>query len=323
MAGMVSTDHRESTEGLMAPRQVVELPMPRRAPLFRNMTFTSESQPRTWRVGAASVAAVALTAASVMLGGTAAHAADQQLGPDDIAGFEIGSWYNSATGEETPNDDFNYDQWHVGSIPHPGFTSEDSLEFGECSLTVLAVPEGADTAATVTQVLKGFPMDQRPSTLDDIRQAIESVKIDVESGTVTLQFPFFSWKHEANAGHPPVWEGTWRSAEPLTGGTGSVFGDTPLVNSNGSGPSTLDQILANYEDRIATAEEDEAELWFELLGIGFTGSPGTVINSISFLGSTYTFGTGDCDPAPVLPEPEEPVVPVQPTPPVAVETGIR
>src|SRR5699024_3663256 len=113
---------------------------------------------------------------SVLMSGLAASAADEQLGPEDIIPFEVPQ-------DDSP--DYNYFEWHIGSTEDPEADLADSLEFGDCSVTIF------DKGEKTTQVMKGYPIDARPSTIDQIREVMLSTSIDVQEGTTTLQFPFF------------------------------------------------------------------------------------------------------------------------------------
>ena len=231
------------------------------------------------KLGFAAVAATALAFGAA----TPALAADFTVGPDDIAGWENGD-------ESSP--DYNYDQWHVGNVDTPDTPVDASLEFGECSVTTLAPAE-----RTVTQVLKGFPIAERPtadpenSVDDNLRSMLESIEIDVAEGSVTLQVPYFAYWDGDTDGQP--FFTTLRNAEGFGPGVHNLA-DTVLIDSSGYFPEdggTVDEILEYLQ-----ADIDDWGDVIEILGVGFTGSDGAVINSISFDGDTYYFGTGDCAP---------------------------
>ncbi|WP_293696383.1 hypothetical protein [uncultured Agrococcus sp.] len=231
------------------------------------------------KLGFAAVAATALTFGAV----NPAFAADYNVGPDDIIGWENGD-------EGSP--DYNYDQWHVGNVDTPGTAVDASLEFGECSVTTLAPVE-----RTVTQVLRGFPIAERPtadpdaSVEDNFRSVLESIEIDVAEGSVTLQIPYFAY-FDGETDEQPFFT-TLRNTEGFGPGV-HTLADVVMIDSSGYFPEdghTLDEILEFLQSDI--------DVWgdvIELLGIGFTGSEGAVINSISFNGDTHYFGTGDCAP---------------------------
>ncbi|MFD1859608.1 hypothetical protein EHW97_00430 [Aeromicrobium camelliae] len=261
----------------------------------------------------AALGATAMTAALVAASVTPASAADYQLGPEDIIGFEDPN-------EGTPG--YNYDQWHIGNTEDPAAEVSDSLQFNECSVTTLAAVE-----RDVTQVLKGFAIDQRPTAgpegnADELRALIESISIDVEQGDVTLQLPFFVYPDGDPEGEPGFT--TVRNAQPFGPGQ-HTFQGVELTASNGGTVESMDVLLEELETSL-----EELGGMYQILGVGFTGSEGAVINSISFAGDTYYFGTGDCIPAPpVQPQPqpqppaqgEGPQTPTAPRPPVAVHTG--
>lgn len=250
------------------------------------------------RAGAAGVfkfGVAALAAAALAFTGMApANAAEVQLGPDSIIGFE--------NGDESSPSTYNYDQWHIGNTSDPAQLVTNSLEFGECSITGLVPVEGRD----VTQVLKGYPVDGRPSTVADIRAVIDSLSIDVLAGSVTLQLPFFAYQGDSDRQFT-----TLRNNVGFTeAGNFALTGETVITLSGAtSDVGTLEEMLDEME-----LAEDEG-VTFELLGVGFTLSEGASVSSIYFSGNQYRFGTGDClTPAPV--------VPVAPKAPVKVDTGL-
>lgn len=238
------------------------------------MTIATE---RSKKVGALKIGFAAMAAAALTIGSmTPAYAADIQLGPADIIGFENG---------DEGSGDYNYDQWHVGNVDTPGTPVEESLEFGECSVTTLAAVE-----RTVTQVLKGFPIDARPTTentgdVSELQALIESMSIDVEQGSVTVQLPLFY--HEAGENEP--FFTTFRNSSGFGPGVHTLDG-VELTDSSGTGFGGMDY-LELLDTMVDPIEDGDV---FEFLGVGFTGSEGAEINSISFAGDTYYFGTGDC-----------------------------
>ena len=119
---------------------------------------------------------------------------------------------------------------------------------------------------------------------------------------------------------------TVRNAVAFTAeGTNLLTPETLLTDSR---DEVDDMTVAEYLQ--AFAGEEDRGTFSEILGVGITGTEGTVVSSISFDGNTYYFGTGDClrevpvDPeAPVVTEDPAPAVdPVAvPKKPVSVETG--
>lgn len=228
---------------------------------------------RTMRRGRATsikFGLAALAAAALAFGAASpAFAADIQLGPDDIAGYEVGG-----VGTEPG---FNYNTWHIGSVSAPagvGTPVTDSLSFGECNVTVLAPPPVS--GQSVTQVLSGFnppviPGNQRPTTeftgdVSELQALIDTISIDVASGSVTLQLPVFSYLGDTT-GTPDFT--TFRNATGLGAGVHTLTADTVLTDSNGwSLPGeTVADTLAWFGAAITGGEI------FQILGVGFTGSP--------------------------------------------------
>lgn len=251
-------------------------------------TLNRSKAAQSLKFGFATLAAAAL----VMGGVSPAIAASTQIGPGSIAGYENG--VEGTTG-------YNYDQWHIGNTENSEFTSEDSLEFGTCSMTVLAPVEGS-----VTQVLKGFPVDGRPTTPEQIEALAGSISIDMTSGFTTLQLPVFIYAPESSEAD---FFTTFRNAEPFAeGGVHALTADTMLV---GTGPFAAagELSVAQLLEFVSAISADGAKV--EVLGVGFTGAAGSVVNSLSFAGNTYQFGTGPCGTAPVKPKP-----------PVSVQTGL-
>lgn len=244
------------------------------------------------KLGLAAASALALT-----LGGVStAYAADINIGPDQVAGFEVGG-----TGDEPG---FNYDQWHIGSNYDASYPLDSSVTFGECSVTTLAHPN----AGSVVQVLKGFPVNARPSTAEDIKAVFNSTSITILEGDVTIQFPMFVY--DLLQENPEAYFTTVRT-EVLAAGTYSLA-DLSFVDSNAwFGDDSL--TLAEFFERLDADIADDFA--FELLGVGFTGSEGAVVETLSFSGDTYYFGTGDCAPAASTPNPSAP------TPPKEVQTA--
>ena len=246
------------------------------------------------KLGLAAASALALTLGGV----SSAYAADINIGPDEVAGFELGG-----AGTE---EGFNYDQWHIGSNYDPNYALESSVTFGECSVTTLAHPN----AGSVVQVLKGFPVSARPSTAEDIKAVFNSTSITILEGGVTIQFPMF--EYDLSSDDPTTADFTTVRSEVLPAGTYNLA-DLTFVDSQGwftGGPLTLEQFFEGLDYNIADY------FAYELLGVGFTGSEGAVVETLSFSGDTYYFGTGDC--APAAPNPTDPTAP---TPPKEVQTA--
>lgn len=117
-----------------------------------------------------------------------------------------------------------------------------------------------------------------------------------------------------------VWLGTFWNTNGFGPGVHSLADEAPLTNDalDASGVASWNNgdDLADFyqmmDQEIIDAESSGNQVRFELLGIGFTGVPGTVINSISFGGNTYYFGTGDCATA----------APADPTPPTKIDTAV-
>lgn len=273
--------------------------------------------------GAAATAAVTLA----IVGAVPASAADYWLGPDDVVPFEIGDESDEA---------WNYNQWHV---------SQDDLQaelgtfvtFNECSITFNEDPRGAQH---VISILKGYDIDARPvadGALDgetdefipDVsqwRELIDSLEIEVIEGDVTLQLPVFAYWGGASDADPAFT--TLRNAVSFGPGVHTLAG-VELTESGdlfGLGyelvPANLDRLLGQIEFWIAQYGDI-----FEILAVGFAGSAGAEVASISFGGDTYYFGTGDC--APVVDDEvvddgddlagDDDVI-LAPTPPASVET---
>lgn len=275
------------------------------------MTITLErTKSGALKLGLAAAAAVALT----FTGLSPAAAANSQIGPGDVIGFEDGA-------EGTPG--YNYDQWHIGNTTNPESTVEQSLQFGACGVTflppVIDVSENPDvTPPSVTQLLKGFPIDGRPTanTTNGTASAqalIDSISIDVAQGNVTLQIPVFQY-----------WNGdlddrtftTFRNTAEFGPGVHKLAGIDLTESANGATGLDFGGILNNWQMDIT----DYGDI-FEILGVGMTGSDGAIVNSISFGGNTYFFGTGDCVPAGPG-DPGTPPTPTKPKAPVGVETGL-
>lgn len=235
------------------------------------ITTTGSKKFSALKLGLATAAAAALAFGSM----TPAYAADYQIGPDDVAGFE-----NGAEG----TDGYNYDQWHVGNVDTAGTETSASLTFNECSVTTLAPVQ-----RTITQVLKGYPIDSRPDTVEEASALIDSLAVEVVDGSVTLQLPVFLYGEDENGQETRTFT-TVRNAEGFGAGTGTWSEDTHVLDSTGLGGGTKSMLLEFFGefDRI------------EILGVGFTGTAGTEVESLSFGGDTFTFGTGDC-----LPQDEE------------------
>lgn len=282
---------------------------------------TLRKHPRPLTIGIAALTTVGL----VFSGASAAAASATWIDNDDIAGFENGDETSTA---------YNYDQWHVGSVYNDELTSDASVTVhADGGIEFLAVPADSGTEATITQVMKGYPAGSRPASPAAIIAALESIEIDVESGSVTLQLPLFDQEQYVDAESGEVldidttWLGTFSNSTAFGPGIHQLEADTTLTNSLGTVPYLGD--VATIGDLFDALIEDydgaEGFFWPELLGIGFTGEPGTVVNSITFDGVTYHFGAapaqdGD-DSAAEQPAPETPT-PSAPVPPVSVETSV-
>lgn len=246
------------------------------------------------------IALAAASALALAFGAVApAMAADHTLGAGDIIGFEDGR-------EGTAG--YNYDQWHVGlsvttDPTWAGKPVSDSLAFNQCSVTTLAHPNAA--GGSHTQVLKGYPIVARPtSTPADttaIAAVLNSISLDVASaGVASIQVPMFLYPAGGGA---PLFT-TVRSANLTAAGSYTLAGQ-PLTDSQSRFAATdLTSLLAELAGSGATYSG------FEILGVGFTGSTGTQVGSVSFGGDNYFFG-GVC-----------PSVGA-PTPPSSVQTAAK
>ncbi|MBL5974574.1 MAG: hypothetical protein D3X82_12655 [Candidatus Leucobacter sulfamidivorax] len=251
------------------------------------------------KFGLAAASALALTFGAV----APAFAADIHVGPDAVAGFENG---------DESSEGYNYDQWHVGSVSNPTLGPEASLEFGTCSVTTLAVPADSQSSSTVTQVLQGFPIDGRPlaalpayggdGTVADVQALIGSTSITVLEGSVTIQIPIFEYDGLDEAPAPAF---TTVRTELLGPGVYNLA-DLTLTDSSGWFGGTL--TVAQFLEQMQNLVDDD--FYYQILGVGFTGSEGAVVQSIAFGGNTYHFGTGSC-------------LPANPTPPTSVQTAAK
>lgn len=224
--------------------------------------------------------AVAATGALAFAGAAPAAAATVNVSSADVIGYQ---------------DDAHYDQWHVGSVPVET-PVEDSLTFNECSVVTGDAP--TDHPATITQVLKGFEAGQIPTAdaergTDELRGLIDSIEIEVESGVVSVQVPSFHYDSADSDGEFT----TYRNAGNFGEGNHTLEGET-LTATRGIGAalpsgSTFEDVLDGFDAELAANPEAS----FEFLGVGFTGTPGSIVNSITFDGDTYRFGEnpGSCD----------------------------
>lgn len=246
--------------------------------------------------GLAAASALALTFGGIA---PAAFAADIPLGPSDIANFEDGT-----AGSPT----FNYTQWHVGSNSNPDYPLDQSLSFGECSVTTLAHPN--IQGGSVVQVLKGF--DSRPfvalpaydgdGTIAAATALFDTIEITVLTGNVTIQIPMFEYDGLDAEPRTPQFT-TVRSV--LLGPGTHKLSDYSVEDSQGwFGGSTLTWagFISGLQDNV------DDDFYYEILGVGFTGSEGAQVSQLSFGGNTYYFGTGSC-------------LPTNPTPPDMVDTA--
>ncbi|MFC5339005.1 hypothetical protein [Leucobacter denitrificans] len=232
------------------------------------------------KIGLSAVSALAISLGAV----SPAFAANIQVSPENIAPFEVGG-----SGSEPG---YNYDQWHIGSQTNADAALETSVSFEECSLTTLT-PTAPSTNSNV-QVLKGFPVDARPTTdvsTAPIEGVINSTSISVLSGPVIIDMPMaVMWSGEDD----PV-EMTFRS-EPLGPGTYN-FADLRIIESGDlgeildplDGAPTFGEMLEYFQ-----ADIDEFGANYQILGVGFTGAEGSAVESLAFGGDTYVFGEGNC-----------------------------
>lgn len=256
------------------------------------------------RLGALKVGLAALAVAALTFTGLSpATAAGSVVGPNDVSGFENG---------DEGSADYNYDTWHIGNTEDPSIPVTDSLTFNACSVTFLPSVGTAD----VTQLLKGFPITGRPTAnaangTADIQALINSISIDVAQGDVTIQLPTFIYYEN---GEPPVSElEEFTTVYNLVGfgpGVHKLSGVELTDSSDYFSGGDTQNLLEFMQSDI-----DEYNDVFEILGVGMTGSPGAIINSITFAGNTYSFGT-DCSGGATPPV-------VGPKPPVSVQTGIK
>ncbi|MGO3147062.1 MAG: hypothetical protein ACTIJ6_05210 [Leucobacter sp.] len=245
------------------------------------------------KLSLSAAAALALTFGAV----TPAFAADVQIGPGAVAGFENGT---EGTAE------YNYDQWHVGNTENPDAIVDQSLTFNECSVTTLPAVE-----RDVTQLLKGFPIDSRPTTdgtTAPLEALVNSTSITVLSGSVTVQIPMFI----LIGGDPADLDFTTYRSVTLNPGTYNLA-DLEITDSTGW---PIGSNFAETFDLLQTFIEEDGHI-FQILGVGFTGSAGAEVSTLSFGGDTFYFGTGACAPVTA----PTPAVPGAATPPIKIETA--
>ncbi len=268
----------------------------------------------TLKLGLSAVAALALTVGAV----TPAFAANYHVGPECVAPFEVGG-----DGTEA---DFNYDQWHIGSQTNTDASLDTSVTFDESSITTLT--PSAPSTNTHVQVLKGFPVAQRvgfgaDGTVDAFKNFLEGTTITVLQGSVTVQIPVFEYVPSGPDAGTHFY--TFRSLG-LEAGVHNLqdLSFTFSVDGLQTGIEyTYEELLALLEDYVDGTESSNT---YEILGVGFNGSEGAAVESLTFGGDTYTFGVGEC----VLKEDGggevvvPPVVPPTPgtaTPPQRIETA--
>lgn len=266
---------------------------------------------RARRAAVLTLGATAASVALVLAGLTSASAADTQLGPDDIAGFESEATYNS---------------WHIGSVVNADLTAEDSLDFGECSVTILAPPDDSESSASDTQVFQGL-FDGESDSLEDLAAIFDTLSVTLQGGNdVTLQIALSVTDDDSNefSGFTTVRNLNTFNAEGTFNLDGQALTSSrPAFGQYGS----PDELLAALQDRFG--DEDPVTIY----GVGIVGEPGAVAESISFLGDTFYFGTGDCVPDQPVEEDDPAVddedqdapqddVPQAPTRPTAVDTGL-
>ncbi|MBC9928479.1 MULTISPECIES: hypothetical protein [unclassified Leucobacter] len=252
------------------------------------------------RFGFAALAVAALT----LTGLSPATAAGSVVGPNDVAGFENGA-------EGTPG--YNYDTWHIGNTEDPGVPVSDSLTFNACSVSFLPSVGTAD----VTQLLKGFPVDGRPtanaaSGTASLQALIDSISIDVAQGDVTIQLPTFIYYESGEGAEHELEEFT--TVYNLAGfgpGVHTLSGMELTDSSEYFNGGDTQDLFASMQSDI-----DQYNDVFEILGVGMTGSDGAIVNSITFAGNTYSFGTGCSGEV-------TPPATGKPKPPVSVQTGIK
>lgn len=253
--------------------------------------------------GPIKIGLTALAAAALALGvSMPAYAADVQIDSDDVINYQNG---------DESSEGWNYDQWHIASNYDSDFPLESSVTFQECSITTLA-QTSQNPGVSVVQVLKGFPIAGRPfaglaayggdDTVNEVRALIESTSITVLEGSVTIQLPLFEYD---GLDETPTPEFTTVRSEPLGPGV-YTLADLTLVDSQGwfGTDLTVAQFLESMQNLVTD------DFYYEILGVGFTGSEGAVVQALAFGGNTYYFGTGSC-------------LPANPTPPSAVETAAK
>ena len=246
------------------------------------------------RRSAVAAAVFALAILSSLGASGAASAAETELGEADIIGWEDGA-------EGTAG--YNYDQWHIGSAEVPGTPVTDSLDFGPCSVTL---HDGI--TADWTQVLKGYPVDERPTGdengIEELYNLIQSISLDVEAGRATVQIPI---KIYYSTGGGTEWFTTLRNVTPLGPGHFQMDSSTVLRGStSGFDEWSLDGWMTYFEDSFAVT--DSSWIRVEILGVGFNGDVGTEISMLGFGGNTYRFGSG-CG--------------LAPTPPSEIQTAVQ
>ena len=235
------------------------------------MTMTSI---RVRRGALVTLGAMTASAALVLGGLTSASAADTQLGPDDIAGFES---------------EANYNSWHIGSVTNQEASVEDSLTFDECSVTILAPPANSGSTASDTQVFQGL-FDGQSDSLEDLAAIFDTLSVALQGGNdVTLQIALSVTDDDSDdfSGFTTVRNANSFNAE----GTFTLDGQAltssrPAFGQYGSPEELLTALGGRF------GSEDPVTIF----GVGIVGEPGAVAESISFLGDTFYFGTGDCLP---------------------------
>lgn len=273
-----------------------------------------------------AVTGVAATAAFglVIVGSVPAIAADYQLGPDDVAPYEFG---------DESSADWNYNEWHISQSYNPDAQLEEYVTFNECSVSFEEEPRGPQHHVVL---LKGFDLDERPvaglgewggdGTLAEFQAFVESVEIEVISGSVTLQLPVF----EFDGDDDPDVINEFTTIRSVSLGEGvHRFADLEITDSaswhdHSQGPNWT-SAYAQYQYEV------DRNYFYEILGVGFSGSEGAEVASLTFGGDTYYFGTGDCTPIDDVEEEDDVEDEVEddvdageeiiaPTPPASVET---
>lgn len=277
------------------------------------------SKSQRLRAGVLLFASVALVASPLLFSANIANAAGVHIGPENVQSHE------------NPDEDsstYNYDEWHVGTTGNPDALLEQSFLFGECSVTAM------NTAgySNWPQLLKGYPIGERPTGIDALRDIVMTASLEVESGSATLQFPIFVTYIHPDSGIQERAFGTLRTNPERSGSISFIDNNGAIVS--GDAPLGGEGIVDDFLDFLEGLFGAETFL-IELLGVGFNASASdeTEVTSLTFGGDTYYFGTGNCTdeepgeegPGEEGPGDKEPEtnLPTRPTPPESVETAVR